>query len=300
MGEPEFINLYTDEFEYDSGESETNYNLNYNTANQNGTTYNQEEQTRHMRKTPLNDYKHKANHIQRGENNYNSVNYNNIHKVNDSMNIHTTRKKYMELNDEKLVWIGALFVFFGVFIFLVGYWLGKSIMLDLKSNNEPAIITAKQNVSTTTQNTVNTRPSIPEKNPIVLPKTEVNSEQYNETIKTPEIEITPPPIEHKHISVRTKTYKPQKTIKKTQQRTTSKGNYTIQVSANSKMESARKIETILRNKGFEAYIVETIVNGTRFYRVRVGGYNSKNDAKRALNKIKRLSIAQGSFIVNLN
>ncbi|MFN3660560.1 MAG: hypothetical protein ACK4TN_04925, partial [Brevinematales bacterium] len=27
--------------------------------------------------------------------------------------------------DEKLVWVGAIFVFFGVFAFLLGYWLGN-------------------------------------------------------------------------------------------------------------------------------------------------------------------------------
>ena len=46
------------------------------------------------------------------------------------------RKSYLNVSDERIVWAGAIFVFFGVFIFLVGYWLGKTTLKDIAFGNK--------------------------------------------------------------------------------------------------------------------------------------------------------------------
>ena len=81
---------------------------------------------------------------------------------------------------------------------------------------------------------------------------------------------------------------------------TIKGDFTIQVSAHTSMDKARFIEDNMRALNLNAYIVEANVNGITYYRVRVGKFNTKNDADIALARIKSSSFGKDSFVVNLN
>ena len=86
---------------------------------------------------------------------------------------------------------------------------------------------------------------------------------------------------------------------KTAKNTVSDGKYTIQVSAHTSMEKAREVEDGLRKDGLESYLVEANVNGIIYYRVRVGKFSSKDDALKAVQKIKETPQGRDSMILNL-
>ncbi len=217
--------------------------------------------------------------------------------------------------DDKIVWVTAIFVFFGIMIFLLGFWLGKtsiknavekerqSIALEEKKLEEKKvenlIITSPEKTVDSRivlENTKQAENNIPEvKVPAeVTPKVVEAPKQEKVVVKTPEVKTTEAIKfpEKKSPAVVKEDVKP--TVKPTQE-----GVYSIQVSAHTSMEKARSVEDSLRNMGLYSYLVEANVSGTTYYRVRVGKFNTREEAEATLKKLKSSSFGKDSFIINL-
>ncbi|MFN3660399.1 MAG: SPOR domain-containing protein, partial [Brevinematales bacterium] len=61
--------------------------------------------------------------------------------------------------------------------------------------------------------------------------------------------------------------------------------YVIQVGAFTRQENAIRLYQSLRSMGLPAFTSEAFVNNTRYIRVRVGYYTSKEEAQKVLNKL---------------
>ena len=75
--------------------------------------------------------------------------------------------------------------------------------------------------------------------------------------------------------------------------------YVIQVSAHSTIESARLVEDQLRVAGFSAYTSESTIGDAVFFRVRLRGFTSKNEAQSTLSKIKSVNLGKDGFVLTL-
>jgi len=328
MSEIEFIDLFSENAETPNETAETTNSFEGNPfysqtrdGNPEGVSINQGRS-----RMKVNDYKHQAPHLSKGNQRVNSV-------VQDQVSSPLSEKGktsgMFNMNDEKMVWAGALFVFFGVFVFIFGYWLGNTTVAKIKVDHSRYERQIKQRLEEKKiENQALTPMVAPQENKNNIDRTETETEtetatsipmvKPNDTVeKNIPIEkvITPRQIEPKVKSTTTTTHKVTKVIATTPVKThksktrsaiapkpgsaSNKGNYTLQVSAYTQMDKARALEDILRNKGLQAYIVESMVNGTRYFRVRVGKYNGKSDASAALQKLKANTIAKNSYLIRL-
>jgi cell division septation protein DedD len=231
-------------------------------------------------------------------------------------------KKALNLSDEKIVWAGAIFVFFGVFIFLIGYWLGKTTIKNVNLSSSEYITQMDEKIHAqqmegeyVKQNTPGAIPQdsmtpvIPQ---VTAPPIGVNDNVKKETVTPPSIdEVKKPTVQKTEVKPADKpkqdtpavkpqdTKKPEVTPVKPVTANVA-GNFTIQVSAHTSLDKARVIENELRNMGYQAYIVESIVNGIRYYRVRIGKFTDKNSASDVLAKLKQTPIGKDCYIINMN
>jgi len=252
-------------------------------------------------RTRINDFKHSSSTIQRGGGG-------------DPVK-HGRKKAYININDEKIVWVGAIFVFFGILLFFIGFSLGKITVKDDLGPKKQVIQSIEDNLS---QKITNNDVSL-------ISQTNQGTSQQ---IITP----PPPPVENNstvtqvtaiyvtnsaiQASARQPTnvikIKAAKNVKLRAGETTNRSDiklqnannpetaYTIQVSADTSIDKARVVEDNLRNMGFQTYLVEADVNGTTYYRIRVGRFSGKSDAEIALAKIKDTDFGKDSYLVNLD
>lgn len=213
--------------------------------------------------------------------------------------------------DEKLVWVGAIFVFFGVFAFLLGYWLGnikekeitqvqkaKQSLLAEKIEEQKTEIALKQEaipvqqaqdvvrqtpVSPTTTTPVTEVPVIPS-----LTESTPSKPSQQKTETKPKVAS----------STETKVTKPASSPS-VQGGSSGVGSFTIQVSAHTSLEKAQAVENQLRQAGFSPYIVETTINETTYYRVRVGSYGSKAEAESVLARLKQSPVGKDAYVLSL-
>ncbi len=221
--------------------------------------------------------------------------------------------------DEKLVWVGAIFVFFGVFAFLLGYWLGnmkekeitqlrkeKQTTLTQQIEEKKTEIALKQNALPVQQAVEVVQPV--SATPVTVP---TPSPAVQQVPVVPSLtETTQPKTTTQPRTQATPASKPQTTTQTTPTPTTkpatqttspskTTGSYTIQVSAHTDLEKAQAVEAQLRKAGFSPYIVESVLNDVTYYRVRVGSYGSKADAEAALSRLKQQSLAKDAYILSL-
>jgi|YNPMSStandDraft_2_1061718.scaffolds.fasta_scaffold00019_16 cell division septation protein DedD len=215
--------------------------------------------------------------------------------------------------DEKLVWVGAIFVFFGVFAFLLGYWLGnikeKEITLAQKAKQEQVQQQiAEQKTELALKQTVlpvqkaedvvqNPTPPLEEKPAQVVP---VVPSLVEETTVSPASKPQTKPVQTTKPETKTtvKSTSPETKVE-TKPSSTGGSSYTIQVSAHTALEKAQNVEAVLRQSGFTPYIVETTINDVTYYRVRVGSYGSKPEAEEVLKKVKQSSVGKDAYILSL-
>ncbi len=219
-------------------------------------------------------------------------------------------KKPHNIADEKIVWAGALFVFFGVFVFLIGYWLGKTTMKDVRNTNNQYLSEVEQtlgesrmnaNFATgqTTGQTDTVLGDVPHTTPAPEPVGTVSEPVLAPPVITTTTTVarqqaTPAPVTTTTVRrTTTTTVRPSQTAD-------ANGNYTIQVSAHTSVEKARVVEDQLRSQGYNSYIVESIVNGTRYFRVRVGSFTSKSEAQDALTKLKATTEGRDAYLISLD
>jgi cell division septation protein DedD len=261
----------------------------------------------------ISDYKHNSAFHHRGGNAY--MQEPAAHEANYAPV--KPQKKALNLTDEKIVWAGAIFVFFGVFIFLIGYWLGKTTIKNVNLSSSEYITQMDEKIHAqqmegqyVKQNTPGASaqdsmtPIIPQ---VTAPPVGVNDTVKKETVTPPSIdEVKKPTVQKAEVkpidkpTQDTPAVKPKETPAVKPAADNVAGNFTIQVSAHTSLDKARVIENELRNMGYQAYIVESIVNGIRYYRVRIGKFTDKNSASDVLSKLKQTPIGKDCYIINMN
>lgn len=317
MGETEYIDLFPGKDPKDGSRDQMAYQF--------------EDEIFTPNRARINDYKHSSNTIQKG-----NVNLGGDFAENRAFGSGETakpekKKTYLNISDERIVWAGAIFVFFGVFVFLIGYWLGKTTMKDITFTSKQSIAGAEEKLDqkkienslaanlqgllggprkdgATAENTA-------EKNTLAVTPLPQGSElAASDTKDAKDMALTPPPLnltpnkaeKTSGKNVRLSTTSMKKTAKvetKTPKNTVAVStgdSYTLQISAHTSMDKARSIEDDLRRLGYQSYIAEASVNGMTYYRVRVGKFGSKQDAQSALSKIKTTAMGKESYILNLN
>ncbi|MGL4367083.1 MAG: SPOR domain-containing protein [Brevinemataceae bacterium] len=174
--------------------------------------------------------------------------------------------------DNKSLWTGALFVFFGGMLFLSGYWLGKNITGRVKTESTAAL--NKIVIDTSKESATD------------LPDVLVQDSQAKALpVITPALPPKVKPVAKKPVAAPAKT--------------TPMKEYVIQVSAHSSIDSARRIEDQLRSSGYSAYISESAVGDVLYFRVRIRGFNNKNEASAMLDKIKQLGLGVDGYVLTL-
>jgi cell division septation protein DedD len=325
MGESEYIDLFPGKEPKDGQRDQMAYQF--------------EDEIYTPGRSKINDYKHSSTTIQKGNASLKAglngeINENRTYGSGEPVKNTDKKKTYLNISDERIVWAGAIFVFFGVFVFLIGYWLGKTTMKDITFTNKQTVAVAEEKLdqkkmensltanlqgfldgSKKDQATANVADkdshavtAVPQGSDLVA----VDSKDAKDST------LTAPPVN----AVKTeKTVKSEKSLTKNVKLTTTSSkktaktdiktpknavavstgdNYTLQVSAHTSMDKARTIEDSLRKIGYQSYIAEASVNGMTYYRVRVGKFGNKQEAQTALAKIKSTSMGKESYILNLN
>ena len=302
MGEAEYIDLFPGSSPKDGTGDQMGYHF--------------EDEIYNPGRSRINDYKHTSSTIQKGNSNLNGEIEDRQFGSGEPSKNPDKKKTYLNISDERIVWAGAIFVFFGVFVFLIGYWLGKTTMKDITFANKQTVAAVEDkleqkkiensmsvvpspvsdNVNTVKEDRVST--PLPEGSELAAPPVSVAKVQ-TPPVASPSVEKTP--VKNVKLSTTSvkKTAKAENKIVKTPA-ISSGDNYTLQISAHTSMDKARSIEDSLRRTGFQSYIVEASVNGITYYRVRVGKFGNKQEAQTALAKVKNTSMGKDSYILNLN
>lgn len=309
MSETEYIDLFPGSSPKDNSGDQMGYHF--------------EDEIYNPGRSRINDYKHSSSTIQKGNTNLNGEIEGRQFGSGEPSRNPDRKKTYLNISDERIVWAGAIFVFFGVFVFLIGYWLGKTTMKDITFTNKQAVVSAEEKLEQKKiENSLSAGP-LPiadnnknetsamkeERNVTALPEgSDLAAPVANET-REPAIKA-PPIVASKTDKTPMKNVKlSTSSVKKTAMKTEPKSvktvslsgdNYTLQISAHTSMDKARSIEDNLRRIGFQSYIVEAAVNGITYYRVRVGKFGNKQEAQSALSKVKSTSMGKDSYILNLN
>ncbi|MCG8566939.1 MAG: SPOR domain-containing protein [Desulfobacterales bacterium] len=74
------------------------------------------------------------------------------------------------------------------------------------------------------------------------------------------------------------------------------GHYTIQVAAYNAAKDAAKEQARLKKKGFDSIQKSKKIKGVTWYRIRVGSWNSRAEAKQMLEKLRKAGIKKGLII----
>lgn len=115
----------------------------------------------------------------------------------------------------------------------------------------------------------------------------------SETEKQKEV-VVPAPVEKTVITQETmpppeKQKEEKKEKKETEEliKSVSKGEYSIQVVAYNDREKARAMVKRLKSQGFSAFIEEGKSGDKKVFRVKIGYYNTRDDAERAAKELKK-------------
>lgn len=184
---------------------------------------------------------------------------------------------FLGMDDNKMLLTGALFVFFGGMLFLSGYWVGKTITNSVRAEREMLMAQSMNNIKKAVV-------------PVGLPALPETSTVDTIPTKQPLEVVEPATIEPVVKKAKVAKPAPRPVVSK---------EYVIQISAHSTIESARAVEDKLREAGFTAYTSESTIGDSMFFRVRVRGFSSKQDAQDTLTQIKEKNLGQDGFILTL-
>ncbi|PIE04842.1 MAG: hypothetical protein CSA76_02140 [Spirochaetales bacterium] len=93
-----------------------------------------------------------------------------------------------------------------------------------------------------------------------------------------------------------KTPAPKKEVKKTY-REVQENAYWVQVFSSDNPSRAEDIRTELAEKGFPANVIAREVDGTTWYRVRIGGFSQKAEAEHYAGKLRAMDGFESSWVV---
>ncbi len=234
----------------------------------------------------------------------------------------------VNLNKKRAGIISGVFVLIAVFVFLTGYWAGRSasgetfhvpqgISESYLYQTTPSQV-HQDHQALTVQTKQGTAPSIDED----LLEDDILDDTVNDEMQPSQKTVSSslsPESPKKNVSVPKTLTKPEKpkhpaskSIAKTRRTTKKfpqskrtknisshrrKGVYKIQVIACKTRKKADKIVRELRNLGFSAYVIKKTVKGNTYYRVRVGNFSTKKEAKKVLTKLQRTKYGRDVLLV---
>src|SRR5215470_17123019 len=186
------------------------------------------------------------------------------------------RDKRLFFTRVQLVLLGGAFTLASAIIFFLGMIVGKGIEArKIVKTDEPLV---KIPVKPSTQGFAAT------------PEAKEEITFYDTLTKTPSkpgAKEEPPPAPSKAVSKETE--KPETPTPTKAENTANRGNdssWTVQVNAYPDERSAKLLVDQLKNKGYNAKVTEVLNNGKTWYRVRVGRYDSKEEAKKVEEVLK--------------
>jgi cell division protein FtsN len=75
-----------------------------------------------------------------------------------------------------------------------------------------------------------------------------------------------------------------------------KGGWSVQVRAFSSRNESLKLSKTLQHKGYDAYVVEALVGGQTWYRVRIGNMATRDEAQALLKTLKSKESFNDAFL----
>jgi cell division septation protein DedD len=183
----------------------------------------------------------------------------------------------LQLSSSQLILIFIAILVLGVVVFLLGVSVGKK-----QANVQQETQLASQPAEQITQE----KPVPQEEKPGTIDQELASHEKAREE-KVPEEKIEAQPVKPKA--------EPSKPAPATQQQ----NNFWIQVGAFSSQQNANAMAEEYKSKGYNAVVlVPSSSDRSKFYRVRVGGYATREEAERARDNLARQEKKQkGDYLI---
>ncbi len=225
----------------------------------------------------------------------------------------------------QMVLLGGAFALASVVIFFLGVFTGKGIEERrlVKTEESPVKIPVKPSVPAgagapqggeakdemTFYNTLTkptgAEPSVEQKPKETKPaektaKAEAKESKAQAKESKPQIKEAPPapkPVEKKAEKTPPAAPKPAPPVESAGVKESGKG-WTVQVNAFPDEKSAKTWVDRLKNKGYNAYVTEVNVKGKSWYRVRVGQYSTREEAKKVEEVLKTKENYSKAFIAS--
>ena len=215
----------------------------------------------------------------------------------------------------QMVLLGGAFALASVIIFFLGVFAGKGIeeRRIVKMEEPPVKIpikpaapggpagqggAAKEEMTfyNTLTKPTGAEPSAEQKPKESKPAENTAKPEYKES--KPQTKGAPPPpkpVEKK--AEKTPPPKPDPPVETAESKENGKG-WTVQVNAFPDEKSAKTWVDRLKNKGYNAYVAETNAKGKIWFRVRVGQYNTREEAKKVEEALKTKENYTKAFIAS--
>jgi cell division septation protein DedD len=187
------------------------------------------------------------------------------------------------------------FLITSVIIFLFGMWIGRDLAERHVGEQEPMV-----------RAPIPLRPS-PDAEAGVGPEFyETVRKQAYERLQSPEMAPTPTPPPNtptRPIPSATKTQPPPPpTIRPTPPSSSpppvASGQWSVQVGATVDPHEALELTLRLRARGFEAYTVQAPLSGQTWYRVRVGRFQTREEARETEARLRRTGEFKGAYVTS--
>ncbi len=208
------------------------------------------------------------------------------------------KEKKIKIEISKMAFI--FLILFGlsllIWSFVIGVWMG--IRIGSKSEKEEIAI----------------------KEQSIVPKESIPSQptMFNETFPSSSVKITPTSTTIKETAKKKEVVLiHKKSVKSTSASITKKNKkkrnitaykksvkyktpfYSIQIGAFSKKETAQRFKKIAKTKGYYCFIRKLNINGKVLYKVYIGKYHTKEQAKKYIFKIAKTLNVKNPFIVKI-
>uniref|UniRef100_A0A7V6CDM1 SPOR domain-containing protein n=1 Tax=Thermodesulfobacterium geofontis TaxID=1295609 RepID=A0A7V6CDM1_9BACT len=210
------------------------------------------------------------------------------------------KKVKIEVSKLALVFIILFSLSLLIWSFVIGVWVGTKI--EKKAQKEEIALE---------QPAVSSSPEVP---PTVLSNETVPSAPSvsNETVPPTPVKISPPPSLEKPVKeeiAKKELPEEQKKEAKYQKKEVAKiasqiketptEFYSVQIGAFSKKEIAEKLKDTAISKGYKAFIKDYKTNGEVLYKVYVGKYSTKEEAKKYVTQIAKDLNVEHPFITEI-
>ena len=178
--------------------------------------------------------------------------------------------------------IGALL--FSVFTFLLGIWVCANAPRDDQSLGEPVPI-INDSGTAVMETTAESSTYEPEDADLPDPMADLEPVESNrqETVTKTTTQATAPPVS---TTTAKKATKPVEV--KTEPATTATGKtYYIQLTATPIEKAAKDMKQKFERKGYNVYLLEVMNKGQKLYKVRIGVFSSRDQARSIAEKIRK-------------